>query len=440
MTKKETVFIGLMLFSMFFGAGNLIFPPFLGMEAGTSFWLAISGFIVTGVGLPFVVLAAMSLVKGGAQALGSRVHPLFGSVFTVIVYLSIGPFLAIPRNANVAYEMGLKPFVGGSSLNNSVLLLLFSFVFFGLVYMVSLNPSKLVDYMGRWITPTLLLAIVVLCVTAFIHLGEPLHAPAENYQTGAFFKGFIEGYSTMDALAALAFGVVILNIFRQRGVKDNHQLMQYTLKAGFVAGLALTFVYVAVGLVGAKMASQGTFENGTAILSATASSFLGYGGKLLLGVIFSLACFTTCVGLTTACGQFFAQISSKFGYKFFVTAVTIVSFALANLGLNEIITVSVPFLVMAYPLTIVLITLSFFTKAPKIYGSAMMLTGLIALYDGLKAFGLQMKQLQSLMDVLPFSSFGLGWVVPALVGTLMGYIWDKFSRKAIPADYDQKAS
>lgn len=440
MTKKETVFIGLMLFSMFFGAGNLIFPPFLGMEAGTSFWLAISGFIVTGVGLPFVVLAAMSLVKGGAQALGSRVHPLFGSVFTVIVYLSIGPFLAIPRNANVAYEMGLKPFVGGSSLNNSVLLLLFSFVFFGLVYMVSLNPSKLVDYMGRWITPTLLLAIVVLCVTAFIHLGEPLHAPAENYQTGAFFKGFIEGYSTMDALAALAFGVVILNIFRQRGVKDNHQLMQYTLKAGFVAGLALTFVYVAVGLVGAKMASQGTFENGTAILSATASSFLGYGGKLLLGAIFSLACFTTCVGLTTACGQFFAQISSKFSYKFFVTAVTIVSFALANLGLNEIITVSVPFLVMAYPLTIVLITLSFFTKAPKIYGSAMMLTGLIALYDGLKAFGLQMKQLQSLMDVLPFSSFGLGWVVPALVGTLMGYIWDKFSRKAIPADYDQKAS
>lgn len=440
MKKKETVFIGLMLFSMFFGAGNLIFPPFLGMEAGTSFWLAITGFIVTGVGLPFVVLASMSLVKGGAQALGSRVHPLFGSVFTVIVYLSIGPFLAIPRNANVAYEMGLKPFVGGSSLNNSVLLLLFSFVFFGLVYMVSLNPSKLVDYMGRWITPTLLLAIVVLCVTAFIHLSAPLHAPAESYQSGAFFKGFIEGYSTMDALAALAFGVVILNTFRQRGVKDNQQLMQYTLKAGFVAGLALAFVYVAVGLVGAKMASQGTFENGTAILSATASSFLGFGGKLLLGVIFSLACFTTCVGLTTACGQFFAQISSKFSYKFFVTAVTIVSFALANLGLNEIITVSVPFLVMAYPLTIVLITLSFFTKAHKVYGSAILLTGLVALFDGLKAFGLQLKQMQSFMDMLPFSSFGLGWIVPALVGTLMGYIWDKFSRKTIPADDEQKAS
>lgn len=440
MKKKETVFIGLMLFSMFFGAGNLIFPPFLGMEAGTSFWLAISGFIVTGVGLPFVVLAAMSLVKGGAQALGSRVHPLFGSVFTVIVYLSIGPFLAIPRNANVAYEMGLKSFVGGSTLNNSVLLLLFSFVFFALVYAVSLNSSKLVDYMGRWITPALLLAIVVLCVTAFIHLDAPLHAPDENYQSSAFFKGFIEGYSTMDALASLAFGIVILNTFRQKGVKDDRQLMKSTLKAGFIAGLALAFVYVAIGLVGAKMASQGTFENGTAILSATASSFLGYGGKLLLGVIFTLACFTTCVGLTTACGQFFAQFSSKFSYKFFVTAVTIVSFALANLGLNEIITVSVPFLVMAYPLTIVLITLSFFTKAQKVYGSAMLLTGLVALCDGLKAFGLQLKQMQSLMDMLPFSSFGLGWVMPAMIGTLMGFIWDKFSRKAISAACEQKAS
>jgi branched-chain amino acid:cation transporter, LIVCS family len=438
MKKKDTLFVGLMLFSMFFGAGNLIFPPFLGIGAGTSFWPAITGFIVTGVGLPLIVLVAMSLVKD-ANTLGNRVHPWFGTSFTVVVYLSIGPLFAIPRNANVAFEMGIKPFLGNLSVSQSMLLLGFSVVFFLLVYLLSLNPSKVVDYMGRFISPILLLSIVVLCVIGFFTLDKPLQAPTETYHSASLFKGFIDGYSTMDALASLAFGIAILTALKQRGVTDKKQLTAYTLKTGLVAGAALAVVYVMIGLLGAKMAGYGTFENGTAVLSSAATIVLGGSGKVLLGVIFTLACFTTCVGLTIACGQYFSKLVPKLSYRLVVTMVTVVSFSLANLGLNQIISVSVPFLVMAYPLLIVLVALAFlhrfFGGSQKVYAGAMLLTGLVSLYDGLKMFGLQLHALETLMGNLPLAAVGLGWLVPALAGGFAGLVLEKLSPRTSSENY-----
>ncbi|WP_462408730.1 branched-chain amino acid transport system II carrier protein [Neobacillus sp. Marseille-QA0830] len=431
MKKRDTFFVGLMLFSMFFGAGNLIFPPFLGMGAGTVFWPAIIGFIITAVGLPVLVLISISLVKDGANSLGSRVHPWFGPAFTIIVYLSIGPFFGIPRNANVAFEMGLKPFLGNVSVNSSLLLLGFTVVFFALVYLLSLNPSKVIDYMGRWITPALLLSIVILCVTGFVKLDKPLQPPVETYRTASLFKGFIDGYSTMDALAALAFGIVILTAIRQKGVTDKKQLTAYTIKSGLVAGAALALVYVGIGFLGAKMSSYGKFENGTDLLSSASTLLLGGGGKILLGAIFTLACFTTCVGLTIACGQYFSKIAPKVSYRVVVTLVTVASFLIANLGLNQIITISVPFLVMAYPITIVLVSLAFFHRlfggSHKVYTGAILLTGLVSFYDGVKMFGFKWDLLDSFIAYLPLASVGLDWVIPALAGGLAGFILEKIA-------------
>ena len=443
MKRKDTLFVGLMLFSMFFGAGNLIFPPFLGMGAGTSFWPAITGFILTAVGLPLLVLTAIALVKDGVNTLGSRVHPWFGMLFTIIVYLSIGPFFGVPRNANVAFEMGFKPFTNSTSLSQGTLLLIFTAIFFGLVYLLALNPSKVVDYMGRWITPTLLLAIIVLSVTGLLKLNHPLKAPNANYQSASFFKGFIDGYSTMDALAALAFGIVILTTLKQKGITAKKQLTSYTLKAGLVAGTALALVYIAIGLLGARMGAYGTFENGTSLLSAASPLLLGSGGTILLGVIFTLACFTTCVGLTIACGHYFAKIAPKVSYRFVVTTVTIVSFLIANLGLNQIITISVPFLVMAYPLTIVLVSSSFFHRyyrgSTKVYGGAMLLTGIVSLHDGLKMFGVEWHAADELMNTLPLASVGLGWVVPALVGGILGLAIDWLRKQpSVTQDLDME--
>ncbi|WP_416828940.1 branched-chain amino acid transport system II carrier protein [Ectobacillus polymachus] len=438
MKLKDIFAVGLMLFSMFFGAGNLIFPPFLGMNAGTSFWPAIIGFVVTGVGLPFLVLAAISLVKGGVQALGSRVHPLFGFIFTLIVYLSIGPFFGIPRNANVAFEMGLMPFVS-KGMNHSLLLFGYTILFFTLVYFVSMNPSKIVNYMGRLITPTLLVAIAFLCGVAFFNLHAPLAAPTASYTAGPFFKGFIDGYSTLDALAALAFGIVIMNTLQRSGIKGKKALTAYTIKAGLVAGSALSIVYITIGWLGALMSGQGTFKNGTDLLGAASNHLLGLGGTVLLGFIFTLACFSTCVGLTTACGQFFSELTNKVSYKTFVTIVTIGSFLIANLGLNQIIAISVPFLEMAYPLTIVLVVLVFITSRRKVYGCAILLTGIVSVYDGLKAF-LPLQSFGHMMDVLPLSAYGLGWVLPAIVGALLGFLWDKLDKKHTGSSDELQAS
>ncbi|MGG0286177.1 branched-chain amino acid transport system II carrier protein [Peribacillus butanolivorans] len=425
MKKTDTLFIGLMLFSMFFGAGNLIFPPFLGASSGTSFWPAIAGFVATGVGLPILVLLAVSLVKGGAQTIGARVHPIFSTLFMVVIYLSIGPFLAIPRNANVAYEMGFKPYLG-DSMNQSLFLFLFTAIFFTIVYVISLNPKKMETFMGRWITPTLLLAMVILCVVGFVKLDAPFQVPTDAYATGAFSKGFIEGYNTLDALAALAFGIVILTSIQQRGISDRKQLTRYTLKAGLIAGVLLSLVYISLGVMGAHMAADGSFENGTEILTVASTLLLGTGGKILLGVIFTLACFTTVVGLTTACGQYFSNLIPKANYKILILIVTLVGFILSNMGLNQILKVSVPFLVMAYPLTIVLIVLTFFSRhfknPKKVYRSAMIFTGVFALIDGLNAFGLPLGPVQTFSDALPLSSYGMEWIIPALVGIASGLL------------------
>ncbi|MCM3585631.1 branched-chain amino acid transport system II carrier protein [Mesobacillus maritimus] len=430
MRKFDHLFIGLMLFSMFFGAGNLIFPPFLGALSGTSYWLAMSGFILTAVGLPFIVLFAISRVKGGIQAIGDRVHPVFSTIFMVIVYLSIGPFLAIPRNANVAFEMGIMPFANGFE-NPTLVLLFFSVVFFLFVYLISLNPTNMEKYLGRWITPILLISIVALCVIGLGKLDGQSLAPRNGYESGAFFKGFIEGYNTMDALAALAFGIVILTAVQKKGVKDEKKLTGYMLKAALIAGSLLAAVYVFLGMVGGRMAALGTFENGTQILSSVSTLLFGQSGTVLLGVIFTLACFTTVVGLTSACGQYFSNLIPWASYRSVILVVTLIGFTLTNMGLNQILKVSVPFLVTAYPLTIVLIVLTFFNHYFKgsriVYVSAMFFTGFFAVISGLSSFGINLGFLENLRSSLPFSSVGLEWVIPAVVGTLVGVVITKLS-------------
>ncbi|GGA86816.1 branched-chain amino acid transport system II carrier protein [Ornithinibacillus halotolerans] len=433
MRKFDSFFIGLLLFSMFFGAGNLIFPPFLGTLSGTSFWLAMAGFVLTAVGLPLLVIFAIANVKGGIKAIGDRVHPVFSTVFMVIVYLSIGPFLAIPRNANVAFEMGLIPLVK-TSTSMTVVLLLFSAVFFLLVYLVSLNPTNLEKYLGRFITPVLLFAMVILCVVGLFKLEGNFQAPTGGYESGAFFKGFLEGYNTMDALAALAFGIVILTAVGRRGVTDERKMKGYMIKAALIAGTLLASVYVFLGIIGGKM--SGEFTDGTQVLTAVSTTLFGQSGTLLIGLIFTLACFTTVVGLTSACGQYFSKLVPKASYKTVVLVTTLVGFTLTNMGLTQILKVSVPFLTTAYPLTIVLIVLTFFHQQFKgarvVYVSALSFAGVFAVISGLNAFGLNLGPIEMIRSTLPLADVGLEWVVPSIVGTMIGILIAKLSPKAEP--------
>ncbi|TRM10836.1 branched-chain amino acid transport system II carrier protein [Lentibacillus cibarius] len=418
--KKDTLTVGFMLFALFFGAGNLIYPPTLGDESGTSYWAAIVGFVLTGVGLPILAVTAISFVKNDARELADRVHPLFGAIFTSVVYLAIGPFFGVPRAATVAFEMSMEPFTSASPF----ILFLFTTFFFLLVYFISMNPSKMVDRVGQLLTPFLLFAIVILCVGGFMLLNNDVQSPSEKYAESPLFTGFVEGYLTMDAIAALAFGIIVVNAFKDRGITSRNALIQSTLKAGLVAGIGLVSVYASIGWIGTKMGASGNFSNGGDILSSAANTMFGNFGAILLGIIVALACLTTSVGLVVACGQFFHRLTG-FSYHWIVALVTIVSYLIANQGLNTIISVSVPVLTFLYPIAIVLILLTFlqplFDGNAYVYRGAILMTGFISLYDGLTEYGISMPAVTSVMEHLPFFSLGLGWLVPAVLGGLIGW-------------------
>lgn len=225
---KQIFSIGLMLFALFFGAGNMIFPPFLGQEAGTSVWVAIIGFLITGVGLPLIAVIAIAK-SGDVQTMANRVHPLYGLIFTVAMYLVIGPLFAIPRTGTVSYEIGVLPFLSENAANSIWPLLIFSIVFFVLTTLLAMNPGKLVDVIGNILTPLLLIILAVIVIKAIISpIGDP-QAPTGAYVDSAFFKGFIEGYLTMDTIAALVFGIIVISSIKGFGVTKKLQLQRFVL-------------------------------------------------------------------------------------------------------------------------------------------------------------------------------------------------------------------
>ncbi|PSL47018.1 LIVCS family branched-chain amino acid:cation transporter [Salsuginibacillus halophilus] len=423
-SNKDTFFIGLMLFALFFGAGNLIFPPFLGQEAGSNYGLAIIGFVVTGVGLPVLAIIAIAMTGKGFENIAKRVNLPFAIAFTMVLYLAIGPFFGIPRAMNVAYEIGAMPFL--PETNEWVYLLTYSFVFFAIVYWLSLNPSKLVKRVGYILTPALLLAIFFMFIGT-LGQGEQSStlSPSEEYAAHPFFRGVIEGYLTMDTIAALAFGLVIIMMIRDRGVMDQRLIARTAGKAGIVAGISLAVVYMAIGWFGVKSGPIATFENGGEILTFTAEQGYGLFGVIILAMIVTLACLTTCVGLVTACGEYFERTVPKASYKSVALIVTSVSLVIANAGLNAIIAFSVPVLVAIYPISIVLIALTFIHAVKPLYkghyAGVVIGTSIISLHDGLAAAELVPAVYTELVHVLPFAAVDFAWVVPAILGGVIGH-------------------
>jgi len=421
--KKDLLLISLMLFSLFFGAGNLIFPPFLGQSAGVATWKAMATFFITAVGFP--VLGVVAVAKsGGLNNLSKRVNPIFASIFTVLIYLSIGPCLGIPRAGSLPFEMAVAPYLP-DSISKTLALFLFTLVFFMVAYWLSLSPAKLVDRMGKILTPTLLFLIVFMFLGA---LFKPLGGYGEA--TGAYVdspvvKGFLEGYLTMDTIAALNFGIVIALAIKSRGVKDEKQVVSYSIKAGIIAGTLLILIYSMLAHLGATSGGRfGATKNGAQTLTNVTTHIFGSSGAVLLAAIFTLACLTTCVGLITSCSEYFCTLTNKISYKNWVRILALSSMSLANMGLTKILAISVPVLVAIYPIAIMLIVLAILDNLFKgdstIYGLTILFTGAVSVVDALGQSGIKLGMINNLFSRLPLYSEGLGWVVPALVGMLLG--------------------
>ncbi|MGE7908399.1 branched-chain amino acid transport system II carrier protein [Lysinibacillus xylanilyticus] len=433
--------IGTMLFGLYFGAGNLIFPIQLGQLAGTNFWFGLIGFLVTAIGLPFLGILAIGLSgSNGLRDLASRVHPLFGVIFSLALYLTIGPFFAIPRTATVPFVVGFEPYIQAE--HTTLLLALFSFVFFAIVFYFSLNPAKIMDYIGKYLTPAFLIVLFILIIISIVKPMGHFQQPIGDYIDSAFMTGFKEGYNTMDALASLAFGIVVINAIKSAGISDRKEIAKATWKSGIFAMALMTLIYGLITYMGASsIDAVGTFDNGGLIFAAVADHYFGSYGAILLAVIIVLACLKTSIGLITSCSEFFHEVFPKISYKWFVFLLCVVSFTIANFGLTNIIKFAIPVLMFLYPIAIVLILLalcsSLFKNKQPVYAVAMIFTIFISVIDGYKALVASIPTAKlSIFDAiekaysnfLPFYDMGLGWILPALIGAFIGCLFP--ARKA----------
>ncbi|WAA13105.1 branched-chain amino acid transport system II carrier protein [Fervidibacillus halotolerans] len=427
-TMTSYVFIGIMLFALFFGAGNLIFPATLGQHAGMNVGIALLGFLITGIGLPFVGIMAIGVSKSDSlQQLASKVHPIYGVLFTALLYLTIGPFFAIPRTGAVAYEIGIVPFIGDGA--GTLALLLFTFLFFVATLWLSLSPGKLVDRIGKWMAPVIIALIFILIVLSLLKPMGSLQNPQGTYMDGAFLKGFLEGYNTMDALASLVFGIVVIKAIRDLGITTGKGILLTTMKSSLLAVLLLGGIYSGIAYIGATSVEKyGIFDTGGPILSHAFAHYFGSFGMVVLAIVIILACLTTSVGLIVACSEYFEQLFPKVGYKSFVFFFTIFSFIIANFGLSKIISYSIPMLMFLYPLAIVLMILAFLSpvihSSRFVFFTTIFVTFAVSIIDGLKALckSLHLEYfdwLEAVMSfynrILPFYEAGLGWLVPAMI-------------------------
>lgn len=431
--KSQLLLVSFMLFSLFFGAGNLIFPPFLGQNAGQNTPLALLGFLVTAVVLPVMGVVAVAEFNG-LDRLASKVSPKFALVFTVLIYLSIGPGLGIPRAASVPFEMAIAPYLPqGASFGR--FMLLYSLAFFLLAGWLALTPNKLVNRIGKVLTPSLLTLLTALFV-CFLFGGETQVAPAQPaYQSGALVTGFLEGYNTMDAIAALNFGLVIATTLGTLGVQEKKDAMGYTVKAGLAAGGILSLIYAMLSYMGMK--TSGVYplqENGAWTLRCIVAQLFGEPGAILLAAIFTLACLTTCVGLITSISQYFSTLFPRITYRQLVLGITAFSFLICNQGLNTILSFSVPVLNAVYPVAIVLIVLGLCHRHLEsnrlVFPMTVGAVSVVSVVYALEQLQIPLGPVSKVFQLLPFYGYGMGWVTVALAMAALSALLCRVKRPA----------
>ena len=421
---KDVLLTGFALFAMLFGAGNLIFPPMLGYETNSSWIPTMLAFTITGVGFPFLGILSVSIVGNGIKDFANRVSPMFSTIFAIISILAIGPMLAIPRTGATAYEITFLH----NGMNNTIYKYIYLICYFGIVILFSLKANKVIERVGKILTPILLLLLFLIIVKGIFFSG--LNIKPDIYPH-AFKRGFLEGYQTMDTIASIAYAGIILKAIKNGRNLTQKQEFAFLIKAGLVAILSLALIYGGFALVGAKMHSVLVTNDKIELLVKTTSYLLGGYGNLILAICVAGACLTTAIGLVATVGEFFSSITS-FKYEKIVVFTVIISFLLSILGVENIIRISVPILVFIYPVMISLIILNLFGKYIKndyIYKGVVLFTGIIGLIESLASIGITNTYTNSVLEILPFSDYGLTWLFPGLIGyILFSLIFRKIGR------------
>lgn len=428
LTKSEFISLSIMLFGLFFGAGNLIFPPMLGYNSGNKTLISFIFFTLTAIIFP--VLGVITVSKtNGLQNLSRRVHPLFALIFTVIIYLSIGPGLGIPRAGVVPFEMAIFQYLP-KGFDANISRLIYTLVFFSIAYYVSLTPNKLVKRSGKILTPILLFLILILFLGILFKNPNNVGLPKGDYIKSPAVVGFVEGYNTLDAIAALNFGFVISLTLRKFNISGEKDIVRYSIKSGILAGIILLIIYAILSYIGMVLSGSNiTFENGAQILSYISESLFGNFGVALVILIFTLACLTTSIGLIVSISEYFATLTKGINEKAWVGIITLFSFVISNFGLNTILSISVPVLQIFYPFSLVIIILGLihdkFKFSRSTYVVSAIITFAISILTMLVNYGVELPFLTKIIKSLPFYSVGLNWVIPSILSILLTQLISK---------------
>lgn len=405
----DIIAVGFMLFAFFLGAGNIIFPPLAGQLAGENLIPAMFGFLLTAVGLPLITIIAIAVAGGTWEYLTQDLPLKVAVLMAALIIIIIGPAFAAPRTALVAYEMAVRPFFLDAS---QVHLTSFSILFFTVVLTFAWSQSKLIDIIGKMLTPLLFSGLILLSLAVFIDPQGEIALAQGEYLIQPLTKGVIEGYNTLDALGALIFGMLIVEALRSKGITERSATTKYLILAGCIAAAGLAFVYISLFYLGATSSSVATgADNGGFVLSQYVQALFGPYGQIVLSIIVLLACLTTSIGLISASSDFFSS-KTPLSYKQWIFINCTTCTLVANVGLAQLISLSIPVLFALYPVVVALVALTFVRSKlanPRVaYRCVLLVSLLFALIDAAKVAGLNV----SIFDILPLFEVGMAWILP----------------------------
>ena len=413
--KKEVLILGFALFAMFFGAGNLIFPPSLGIEMGKDWLVAGIGFLVTGVGLPLLGVLAFTKV-GRLEDFSVKISSRFNTLYCTALVFVIGPLFAIPRTGSTTFEMGVLP--SFPNVNPLVLSIITSIAFFGLTLILVIKESKITDIIGKFLTPIIL---IILAAIAFLGITGDIGTPVDKEITEVFAKGFVSGYQTMDALASVIFGVVIVKGLEGKGIIDEREQRYFLSGSALIAAIGLGLIYFSLMYLGAKVSGVGAFSTTSAALYL-AEITLGSAGKIAFGICVATACLTTSVGLVAIASDWFARFT-PISYKMWSVIICVFSGVMAIGGVDFIIKLSIPVLCILYPVTIILILLNVFgIKHVLVYRAATYTTLVVIILEEVISKIFHVTPVTNFLSKIPMAESGFVWVVPCLLGMVVAFI------------------
>lgn len=419
LSARNIAALGFMTFATYLGAGNLIFPPFLGYQAGEHFLSGMYGFLLTSVGLPALALVIIAIINGSDKLTVALPKPL-ANCFWVMVFIVIGPAFAIPRTITVAYQFSFAPIFGDTFL------IPFAIVFCAITILFALYPGKLIDNLGKFLTPILIAILVTMAITVFMNPSDEVTTATGSYVSMPFAEGLIQGYMTMDALGSICFGWIIFRAIRSMGIESPKGIAHYTIIAAVMYTFAMSFVYVSLSYIGSTSSHLGSeFSNGGDILTAFSSYHFGAFGAILLGSVMVLACLTTAIGITTAGSEFYDNTFRSVTYKKSVIITMLLSGLVANIGLDQLLAITLPAVVALHPVAIALLIIAPIRN--KISQKMVILTTFIALVfgcvDAVHILDYMPADLNQWFESsMPLYSYFACWIVPTLLMIALGIL------------------